>query len=91
MGYQNALGMAAALPLETALAWHLQHNHYPPVPAVMIPVAARAVKAARRGEYDRRLRLPKGVSWRGESTAPVSAFITDYHLDAFLAPEEEEG
>lgn len=88
MGYMNAVGMADALPLEQALAWHLTHNHYPPVPVVMIPVAERAVRAARRGQYTLRLKLPAGVSWRGEKTVPVSAVVESFHLDAFIDSEE---
>lgn len=84
MGYSSAVGMAAATDLRTALGWHLQSNHFPPVPAEMVPVAERAVKAARKGDYDRRLRLPAGASWKGQSTAPVSACVEAWHLDAFI-------
>ena len=35
MGYSSAVGMAGATDLRTALGWHLQSNHFPPVPTEM--------------------------------------------------------
>jgi hypothetical protein len=84
MGYLRASEMAHLAPLDTALRWHLQHNHYPPVPASMVSVCRRAIKAAKAGDTERRLRLPKGVTWKGERTAPVWAVIEGHHLEAFL-------
>ncbi len=89
-GYASAVGMAAAAPLRVALEWHLQSNHFPPIPVVMVPVAERAVLAARRGDYARHLRLPAGVLWRGKRSAPVSAFVESFHLAAFIDTQEAQ-
>ncbi len=89
-GYASARGMAAAAPLRAALEWHLQSNHFPPVPSYMVPVAERAVLAARAGNYDESLPLPPDVLWRGNSKVPVSAVVESFHLDAFIDAQEED-
>lgn len=88
-GYASAVGMAAALPLRTALKWHLQSNHFPPVPSVMVPVAERAVLAARGDDWAKLLRLPDGVRYRGNVKASVADIVESFHLDAFVETQEE--
>lgn len=85
MGYLNALGMAeSGVDLDVALTWHLRSNHYPPVPVEMVGPCKRAIQYAKRGDWDHRVRLPKGTTWRGERTAPVHAVVEGHHLEAFL-------
>ena len=50
------------LSLTTALSWHLHSNHFPPVPAFMVPVALAAVEAGQDEDWDRELDLPVGCS-----------------------------
>ncbi len=88
-GYLSAVGMATAAPLHAALKWHLQSNHFPPVPAVMVPVAERAVLAARGGDWAKLLRLPAGVRYRGNVKASVAEVVESFHLDAFVETHEE--
>ena len=88
MGYLGALGMAQAAPLDAALSWHFTSNHFPPLPTSLIPVAKRAIKAAQAGEWDRKLRLPTGMSWKGQRNAPVSACVEAWHLNAFIDNQE---
>jgi hypothetical protein len=90
MGSMYAQGLAeSGLPLETALHVHLQHNHYPPVPAFMIEPCVAAIDAYNDEDYDREITLPDGVSYKGEPTAPASAIVEQHHLDAFIDSPEE--
>lgn len=85
MGYNAARDMAAHAKLETALHWHLTANHYPPHPAFMVGPAVRAVRNARRGDYDKRVRLPRGVEHRTYGRlVPTHAMVESLHLEAFI-------
>lgn len=91
MGYMSALGMRGAAGEDIALAWHLSSNHYPPIPAAMLPVAKRALKLARKGApWDTKLRLPKGVTHRVTGkVATLGALVEHMHLEAFLDGEPD--
>jgi len=39
MGYMTAVALEEELGLETGLAYHLQANHYPPVPLLWYSLA----------------------------------------------------
>jgi hypothetical protein len=91
MGDLQAREMVEAGGKVVALRWHLQNNHYPPVPLSMIPVCLEAIDHANCGEWDSLLTLPKGVSFRGSPKAPVSAVIEQHHLDSFLLEVESNG
>lgn len=92
MGYLNALGMAEAADLDTALGWHLSANHYPPIPSEMIPVAKEAIDAMLELEPERPIDLRDIVEYRDSKTAPAWALVEHMHLDAFIdsAMDEEE-
>lgn len=90
MGTTGAVGMAEAVQddlvsLERALAWHLQSNHYPPVPLVMIVPCIAAIEAANEDDYERDIDLPEEVSYKGHSHAPAWKIIEAHHLDAFIS------
>jgi hypothetical protein len=80
MGSLAARDMAAHAPLAQAVAWHLSSNHYPPVPSCMVGPCVRAIRKARRGDWESRIRLPKGVKYQGRALAPVSAVMDGHHL-----------
>ena len=88
MGYNTALDLSNELDLEVALGYHLQGNHYPPVPLSMVEPCIEAIDAFYDEDYNREIALPEGVLWRGQVTAPASAIIEQHHLDAWL-PEED--
>lgn len=92
MGRQSLEGMLEVADIDTALSWHLSSNHYPPVPLSMVPVCKQAIDAANRGEqdWDSVITLPDGVSWRGQSSAPVRAIIERHHLESFLSGPDDE-
>lgn len=88
MGYNTALDLSQELDLEVALGYHLQGNHYPPVPLSMVQPCIEAIDAYYEEDYNRLIEMPEGVSYRGSDHAPASAIIEQHHLHAWL-PEEE--
>lgn len=84
MGRLSLDGMREMLSEDQSLRWHLQYNHYPPVPESMVPVCKRAIAKARRGDWDARCKLPPGCSWKGHKFAPVSAIVEQHHLEGYL-------
>ncbi len=91
MGNRTAVEIAdSGLSLEQGLEWHLQGNHYPPVPTTMVKPCVEAIKAFNEGDYQREIELPEKVLYRGRAYAPASAIVDAHHLDAFLDDTEEE-
>jgi len=91
MGSVTAIGLAESeLDLEKQLAYHLQGNHYPPVPLSMVQPCIDAIDAAYDEDYDREIEMPEGVSYKGLTTAPAWAIIEQHHLDWFINPAEDE-
>ncbi len=90
MGSVTAIGLAdSVLDLETQLAYHLQGNHYPPVPLSMVQPCIEAIDAAYDEDYDRMIEMPQGVSYKGNTHAPAWAVIEQHHLDWFITPVDE--
>ena len=90
MGMNTALDLAENIDisLEQAIGYHLQGNHYPPVPLSMVEPCIEAIDAFYDEDYNREIALPEGVLWRGQVTAPASAIVDAHHLNAWL-PEED--
>ncbi len=88
MGYNTALDLAESFDLDQAILIHLQNNHYPPVPASMVEPCIDAIDAYYEGDYDKLIKLPEGVSWKGQTSSPASAIIEAHHLQAWL-PETD--
>ena len=88
MGYNTALDLSNELDIEIAIGYHLQGNHYPPVPLSMVEPCIEAIDAFYDEDYNREIALPEGISWRGQLTAPASAIVEQHHLEAWL-PEED--
>lgn len=88
MGRMQAEEMKGLMSEDQALSWHLQSNHYPPVPLSMLPICKEAIEHANTGDWDTLIQLPKGCSYRGSDKAPVSAIVEQHHLDTFLGQEE---
>ncbi len=90
MGHQTALSIAeSGLSLRDQLAWHLRGNHYPPIPESMIDPCILAVNLASDGDWDSLVELPEGVTYRGETSAPVHAMVEQHHLAAFVVDDED--
>jgi hypothetical protein len=88
MGYNTALDLSTELDLEIALGYHLQGNHYPPVPLSMVQPCIEAIDAYYEDDYNKLIEMPEGVSYKGDTHAPAWAIIEQHHLDAWLPQEE---
>jgi hypothetical protein len=92
MGSNLAIELAdgtLGLDMESAIAMHLQGNHYPPVPYSMVQPCMDAIDAYWEDDINRSIELPEGVSWRGETHAPAYAIIESHHLDAWCTEDED--
>jgi hypothetical protein len=85
MGRMQAEGMREMLDEETALRWHLQHNHYPPISDVFIPICQQVIGIAadafltEDGDlWAEEIELPNGKMMR------VDKIYDDLHLDTFV-------
>jgi hypothetical protein len=88
MGNMAAIDMAEHCDdIEVALAWHLQSNHYPAVPLMMVPVCIAAIVSANADAWDEPVELPDGVRYRGEGCVPAWKVVEDFHLDAWIVGE----
>jgi hypothetical protein len=83
MGYLQASEMAAHAPLETAVQWHLQHNHYPPVDLMFVPTVIEAIGLAQDEDWDAEIELPNGV------VLSVGEIVDQLHLGAFVDYDDE--
>ena len=91
MGRLQAEEMRSLCDENTALAWHLAHNHYPPIPAEMIPVCKKAIKAGNQGKFDKKIKLPEGVEHRTHGkSVPAQAILEHAHLWDFLERKEDD-
>ena len=92
MGSVTALGIQdSVLDLETQLAYHLQGNHYPPVPLSMVQPCIDAIDAYYEEDYERFIAMPEGVFYKGMSHAPARAIVEQHHLEFWLPQEEYYG
>jgi len=90
MGSVTALGIQdSVLDLETQLAYHLQGNHYPPVPLSMVQPCIEAIDAYYDNDAMRQIAMPEGVFYKGMSDAPAWAIIDQHHLDFWLPQDDE--
>jgi len=87
MGSNLAYDLASdelGLDLETAIGYHLQGNHYPPVPLTMVQPCIDAIDAIHAGDGNTEIELPEGVLYKNKTTAPAHAIAEQHHLDAWL-------
>lgn len=88
MGYNTSVDFANELDIEVAIGYHLQGNHYPPVPLSMVQPCIDAIDAYYEEDYNRLIEMPEGVFYRGMDHAPAHAIVEQHHLGAWL-PEED--
>ena len=101
MGSITAIGLAdTTLDLETQLKYHLQGNHYPPIPTIMVQPCIEAIDAAYDEDWDRKINLPCDgvdkngepfqITWKGNTWTTASMLIDHAHLQWFIEPADEE-
>lgn len=90
MGSNLAYDLATNIDisLEEAIGWHLQGNHYPPIPKSMVQPCIDAIDAFYDESLDTEITLPEGVFYQGLTTAPAWAIIEQHHLHAWCERED---
>ena len=90
MGSLQATEIAnSGLSLEQSLRWHLQVNHYPPIPEEMILVCVEAIQLYNEGLVNDTVDLPHGITYRNQPYAPAWSIVDAHHLSAWITIEEE--
>jgi len=72
-----------SINLDTALLYHLQSNHYPPIHKIFIETAKKAIEFGNKENWDKEIKLPNGV------TKTVGDIINELHLVPFLDQNKE--
>jgi hypothetical protein len=70
--------------IRQSIAIQLRSNHYPPVPLSMVEPCIEAIYACTDEDYDRKIALPEGVTYKDKTTAPAWAIVEGHHLEAWL-------
>jgi hypothetical protein len=90
MGNNTAQDLAEnVIDIHQSIAYHLSSNFYPPVPATMVQPCVDAIYAAADDNWDLLIELPAGVTWKGQTSAPVSSMIEQHHLEPWLGEGED--
>lgn len=84
----NDLASMEDLDLEVAIGYHLQGNHYPPVPLSMVDPCIESIYAFHDEDLNRLIEMPKGVSYKGNTHAPAWAIIEQHHLGPWCYEDE---
>lgn len=89
MGHFGLVGMLEGdVELRQAMKWHLQSNHYPPVPGEMADACFEAIDLYNAEEYKAEVPLPEGVTFRGKKSVPAWELIERMHLEPFVSELE---
>jgi len=80
MGATQLAGMREMLEESACLQWHLQYNHYPPLPRVLIGACQETLEALRDEDYDRKIDMPEGLQFQGRDSAMACEIADSAHL-----------
>jgi hypothetical protein len=90
MGRQLAEALSELdAPLKEQIKIHLVSNFYPPIPRYMAQVCVDALNAYWEKDTDRMIHMPKGVLYRGSTSAPAWAVVEQHRLSPWLSEEED--
>ena len=94
MGSTFAMDLAENVKTEAqlvnAVKTHLLYNHYPSIPSSMVGPCVKAIEYANKGEWDKKVRMPEGITYKGKKLAPIDAVIEAHHLEFFIDYDEDE-
>ena len=89
MGYTTASALTELdVPLKKQIELHLTTNFYPPIPAFMAQTCVDALNAYLERDTNRMVDMPKGVSYKGSTSAPAWAIVEQHRLNAWLDANE---
>lgn len=73
-----ALIVEGTISTQLALEYHLQQNHFPPVPVAIVPQCIEAIEHAANEDWDHTITAPSGRD------LSVSEWIDELHLQPFV-------
>jgi hypothetical protein len=89
MGHNMAVAISELdVPLKEQIEIHLVSNFYPPVPRFMAQTCVDALNAYWERDTNRMVDMPKGVSYKGSTSAPAWAIVEQHRLNAWLDANE---
>jgi len=90
MGHTTAVAISELdIPLKEQIEIHLVSNFYPPIPRFMAQVCVDALNAYWEKSTNRMIDMPKGVSYKGSTSAPAWAIVEQHRLWPWLDEEED--
>jgi hypothetical protein len=95
MGHLTTLAIAeSGVSIEMQIMWHLQGNHYPPVPVQMVKPCMEAIDAYWEEDLGREIEMPMvnefQILYKGSKTAPAYAIIDQHHLGEWCVLDDED-
>lgn len=89
MGYTTAVTLTELeMPLKAQIELHLAGNFYPPIPTFMAQTCVDAILAYWDDDFNCMIDMPKGVSYKGSTSAPAWAIVEQHRLHAWLDDDE---
>lgn len=77
------------MPLKRQIEIHLVSNFYPPIPRFMAQTCVDALNAYWEKETGRMIDMPKGVYYKGSTSAPAWAIVEQHRLSTWLDEDED--
>jgi hypothetical protein len=90
MGHTTAVAISELdIPLKEQIEIHLVSNFYPPIPRFMAEACVDALNAYWEQDTNRMIDMPKGVLYKGSTSAPAWAVVEQHRLSPWLDEEED--
>lgn len=90
MGHTTAVAISELdIDLKQQIEIHLVSNFYPPIPRFMAQTCVDALNAYWEEDTNRMIDMPKGVLYRGSTSAPAWAVVGQHRLSPWLNEEED--
>jgi hypothetical protein len=90
MGHTIAVAISELdIPLKEQIEIHLVSNFYPPIPRFMAQTCVDAILAYWDDDFDCMIDMPKGVSYKGSTSAPAWAIVEQHRLSPWLQEDED--
>ena len=90
MGHTTAVAISELdIPLKEQIEIHLVGNFYPPIPRFMAQICVDALNAYWEKDTNRMIDMPKGVTYKGSTSAPAWAIVEQHRLSSWLDEQED--
>lgn len=90
MGHTTAVAISELdIPLKKQIEIHLVSNFYPSIPKFMAQTCVDALNAYWDDDINCMIDMPKGVLYKGSTSAPAWAIVEQHRLSPWLDEEED--